>query len=140
MRRHQAFGLFWLLGCLLWLGLLAGCQNLKQATLYYADGSGNSYLITPEPRLEYRPVTAAMSSSGVYDGGEPFQRVLTSVEHDQLVAVIQAGLTNQAVQIEARVMRSGQITVQHADQKFSVILQPDCAEQVAIETLLKSWR
>ncbi|WP_310483222.1 hypothetical protein [Chamaesiphon sp. VAR_48_metabat_403] len=36
----------------------------------YADGAGNSYIIDRQS-IDYRPITRAESSSGMYDGGTP---------------------------------------------------------------------
>lgn len=137
---HRVYRLILPICCLLLLSLITGCEKLKQATISYGDGSGNSYVITPEPRLEYLPIEPAMSSSGSYDGGEPVNRPLSAAEHDQILAVMRAGLENRAVHITDRVKMSGQIRVQHGDGNLAVVLKPGCAEQQAIETLLKSLR
>jgi hypothetical protein len=45
--------------------------NTENGPLFqYADGAANLYLLRADS-LEYRPVTPAESSTGIYSGGEP---------------------------------------------------------------------
>lgn len=133
----QRYGLL-LLGCFMFLQLL-GCTEMDNATVRYGDGSGNSYIISPKPtpQIMYQPVKPEFSSSGEYDGGTPVTHKLTAAEHNQILAVLRAALENPAVHITQRVKMSGLISIKSSDKEASFILKPGCAEQQAIEKLLK---
>jgi len=131
-----------LIGGLLGFGLmLAGCKK-DNLSVKYADGSGNLYVIIsqPRPHLSYRPVSPALSSSGIYHGGEPVERNLEPTQIQALRVRLEAALKNQNVHIQHRVKMSGALEVYSDEQTFSVILSPGCAEQVALEKLLQTLK
>jgi hypothetical protein len=51
----------------------------------YADGAGNSYIIDRQS-IEYRPITRAESSSGMYDGGTPRKVKIDARQYQELAA------------------------------------------------------
>lgn len=123
--------------------LLWGCKEMKNATLRYADGSGNSYIVSPRPtpQLMYQPVKPAFSSSGMYDGGEPLTRKLTPTEHGRILELVRAALENTSVHIKDRVKMSGAIHVKpEQGEEVSVILKPGCTEQTNLESYLNDLR
>ncbi len=64
----------------------------------YSDGAGNSYQLDPSSlNLIYIPVKATDSSSGTYDGGPSWSRVITKEQSDTLVATFAeaVGATDQ---------------------------------------------
>lgn len=125
---------------LLSLFLLTGCDEMRNAMLIYADGSGNVYRVTPEPKatISYDPIKPANSSSGTYDGGEPVADLpLNKADHDRILAAVRAAVLNRKVHIEDRVMMSGAVTIRQGDKDTNFILRPGCAEQKTLETALK---
>jgi len=106
-------------------------------TVYkYSDGSGNTYIIAQQT-IEYQPVVAEFSSSGIYSGGEPVKRELSESEYAEMTALFNQAIRNPAAHVDHRVMRSGLIVVESGDGVKNFILKPDAEEQVRIDTCLK---
>ncbi|HEY9843568.1 MAG TPA: hypothetical protein V6D23_24065 [Candidatus Obscuribacterales bacterium] len=112
---------------------------MEKATILYADGSANSYLLTPkpEPQIEYSPVKPEFSSTGTYDGGEPVTRKISREQHQRILEAVRAALENKAVHIKDRIKMSGLVRVKTDEGEVTVILTPGCAEQKALEQALK---
>ncbi|TFG59235.1 MAG: hypothetical protein E4H36_14190 [Spirochaetales bacterium] len=76
----------------------------KENPMYtVADGSGNVYRFDGEV-LSYNPVKAAESSSGVYDGGEPYSRTLSPADSADLTALLEECLEKSPAESGARPM------------------------------------
>ena len=125
--------------CCFTLFNLLGCKDMEKATILYADGSANSYLLTPkpEPQIEYSPVKPEFSSTGTYDGGEPVTRKISREQHQRILEAVRAALENKAVHIKDRIKMSGLVRVKTDEGEVTVILTPGCAEQKALEQALK---
>lgn len=102
-------------------------------TYKYADGNGNVFIISATT-LEYQPVKAAESSSGVYSGGEPKTISLTSDQYSAIRAAFEKAIANTVNHIPARIKMSGAITA--TDQK-NYFLSPGCDEMKELEYLLR---
>lgn len=104
----------------------------------YADGSGNVYEIgaSQTRTLEYKPVKPEFSSSGIYDGGEAFSLVLSQQEYESLVSVLEKAISAKQHQIADRVMMSGMIIMDQGNKQERFILEPGCAELLAVEEVL----
>jgi hypothetical protein len=107
---------------------------MSELTYYsYADGSGNTYVITRD-RLEYIPVKPKEGSSFQYSGGNPASTTLSEAEFNGLVQLFEKFLQQTEVHTETRVMMSALI-VRHADaDQRQAILRPGCREILIIET------
>ncbi len=140
MRSIQRMGIFAILILTICL-IFTGCDD-KKMTLNYADGSGNLYIVQshPVPHLSYQPIQPASSSSGMYTGGDPVERDLNPADYQALTEKVQAALSNKAVHITDRIKMSGALELQGEGQSVSVILKPGCAEQLALENLLKQLK
>lgn len=119
-----------------------GSIDLMQNTevIYtYADGSGNTYILTEQNRkmLEYIPIKAKESSSGVYDGGSPVKKQITDEQYAAILSAIEKAIQNKSIHIEQREMRSGYIKVQKDSEKSVYIIAPNTVEQFEIERVLK---
>lgn len=75
----------------------------------YSDGFGNQYLLM-ESILTYNPMTAEMSSSGTYSGGEPFEIELAKMDMIKLIDVFERAFWAEQDQSEMRTMGSGSLT------------------------------
>jgi len=104
----------------------------------YADGSGNVTIVkSGKPHaIEYAPVKPETSSSGLYDGGEPYSGTLTDGEYKVLRDLALAALNDSKNAIPDRIMGSGYLTVHASDQAQDVILAPEAASRKALEAAL----
>jgi hypothetical protein len=109
-------------------------------TYAYADGSGNVYEIgsSDTRTLEYKPVRAATSSSGTYDGGAAFSKVLPEESYGPLVDALEKGVAANEQHIAKREMMSGVIRVNDGKQQRTYFLAPRSAAMMTIERSLKS--
>jgi hypothetical protein len=114
-------------------------QAVVAQTFSYSDGSGNSYSFDQGTRkLIYAPVTPAMSSSGIYDGGPPWQRELS----EQEISVLQDLLKNAEMATDQhqaeRAKGTGQLQMSGGEKL--VILKMSSPLRTEIEATLKSLK
>lgn len=102
----------------------------------YADGNGNLYTIS-STTITYAPVKPEESSSGVYSGGEPKTRNITSEQFEAFHILMNNAISNTSTHINERVKMSGVISVVVGKERKQYILQPGCADLTAIELFLK---
>jgi hypothetical protein len=107
--------------------------------IVYADGSGNTYIITDTKgkAIEYVSVKPAVSSSGIYDGGRYIKKKLSVAVFSRIHDAITTALDNTQAHARDRVMGSGLIAAEEGGKERSCILKPGATERDAIETLLK---
>ncbi len=115
------------------------CEDKKMEKIIYADGSNNSYIITmgEKNQLKYNPMTAKMSSSGSYSGGDPKSINISSDELAKIKDLILKAVKNKDAHIKNRMMTSGQISIYNKEKVESYILAPSSKEKMEIEELLK---
>jgi hypothetical protein len=107
---------------------------MSELTYYkYADGSGNTYVITRD-KLEYIPVKPKESSSFQYSGGNPALAILSESQFDNLAQLLETLLKKTDVHTENRVMMSGLIIRHTGMDQQQAILRPGCREILIIET------
>ncbi len=108
-------------------------------TYTYSDGSGNTYIIQNEPSkiIEYNPVKPRYSSSGVYDGGAPTMKKISSDQYKQITSILNDAIDNKESHIENRIKTSGMITKKEYEREQIIFLSNTSKELVEIETLLK---
>lgn len=122
---------------LLLLTVMTQCKSRPVIEYSYFDGSGNHYLLNVEKlTLEYNPVIPAMSSSGVYSGGEPFRIQLGSARFEELESALFRAVSYKLYHSENRVMGSGMIRIKYADSSDVYILTPEAPVRLEIERLL----
>lgn len=117
----------------------AKLTNLQLNQPYrYHDGSNNIWLIGPKS-ITYQPITPAMSSSGTYSGGKPYQKLITAEQYRALENLLIAGIKNKAIHQEGRLMGSGLIVELVTNNLVlgRYQLPMHSAEKVAIESWLK---
>lgn len=119
------------------LSLLSTCEQPEQAVIRYADGNGNLYTIQ-DLRIDYAPVRAAMSSSGLYDGGQPQSAPVSRAQLRalfQLIDEVQARPGDHAAQREKG---TGRLEVSKGETSESLLLTWRSASQQELEERLKA--
>lgn len=113
--------------------IFSGCMNSSKKHYEYADGNANRYVLTPDS-LQYIPVLAQESSSGMYSGGQP--KVVTISIDD--FEVLESHLKNLVKRVELhstnRMKMSG--LIKDKDSQKAVIIKP-CPELTALDSLLQ---
>lgn len=124
--------------CMFFFLIAAGflfAQEEKVVIRYlYSDGNNNRYWIQGDT-IRYIPVKSEYSSSGLYDGGEPFFCVVDPEELTPLIQLLEQALANTSFHIKERWKGSPTIMRAYAPAK-EVILHPYAKEKTLIETLL----
>lgn len=115
--------------------LVMSCSEELPMEFIYADGSGNTYVLK-EDILSYNPVKPEMSSSGIYDGGEPVHYTLSPEEKEALLKAARAALRETSSHIDNRLMGSGQLTLLSANKETTVILSAESTAKNDLEAVL----
>jgi hypothetical protein len=116
--------------------------NLPHNVLYrYHDGANNVWSIGNQ-KIVYQPVTPAMSSSGIYSGGEPFEKVISETQFTEIEALLKAGVANKTIHENSRLKGSGMIVELLTDALAggTYLLPMRSAEKEAIESWLKQLK
>ena len=96
--------------------------------LTYYDGSGNTYLVRHNSdeaaiHFKYRPIQPAMSSSGVYSGGDPVECELNEDQTQDLWQQVRQMASDTSVHIEKRIMGSGAFSLSTPDGKQAFLIK-----------------
>lgn len=116
--------------------------NLPHNFVYrYHDGANNVWSIGPQ-KIIYQPVTPAMSSSGTYSGGEPFEKVISEAQFTEIEALLKAGVSNKSIHEASRLKGSGMIVELLTDALAggTYFLPMRSAEKTAIEAWFKQLK
>ena len=115
----------------------AAPAKLAARAVGYGDGAGNSYALDGATlNLSYKPVTAAESSSGTYNGGAPWSHAITQAQYDALLATVDRAIAATAEQTPDRSKGTGIIRYGASQQ---VILNMTSPIRKALETQLKTF-
>ncbi|NJO88926.1 MAG: hypothetical protein HC831_08195 [Chloroflexia bacterium] len=106
-------------------------------TLEYSDGNGNYYKITVDSII-YNPITKEMSSSGLYDGGDPVEKSITKVEFLAIRNEFEAIFNKKEIHIQHRMKTSGRLAVNKGQSNEKQVIIKRSDEQEKLEKLLKS--
>lgn len=112
--------------------------NLPHNVVYrYHDGANNVWSIGPK-KIVYHPVTPAMSSTGTYSGGEPFEKTISETQFSEIEALLNAGVANKTIHENSRLKGSGMIVELLTDALVggTYFLPMRSEEKEAIETWL----
>lgn len=104
----------------------------------YSDGSGNTYIVTPNS-IEYKPVTPQLSSSGFYNGGTYKKKEISEAEYKNITDIINEAISDTRILITNRVMGSGQIKIQDNNNISVYILKPNEEMKNKIEKYLLNF-
>ena len=126
------------LALLLSVVLYASCNSQDIASIQYADGNNNTYVITADS-IKYHPVTRAESSSGEYDGGDPAEARIMKADYEELSALISALAKDSMAHAESRMMGTGLVVVEDKNgKKEKYVIKPSEQRLEILEDLLKS--
>ena len=103
-------------------------------SLRFDDGSHNVTQVQKDGAdqpiaLVYRPMTAARSSSGAYDGGAPAARTLSAEDADALWTLAKQLQADPATHTDLRSMGTGQITWTTPEGQVQWTLTPEAASR-----------
>jgi hypothetical protein len=110
--------------------------NLPHDFVYrYHDGANNVWSIGPQ-KVVYQPVTPAMSSSGIYSGGKPFEKAISAAQFKEIEDLLKAGVANKTIHEDSRLKGSGMIIELITDTMIgsTYLLPMRSAEKEAIES------
>ena len=74
----------------------------------YADGNGSVYFIS-NSSLEFKPITAKESSSGIFNAGEPFKIKIELTQFEFLKSVFEKSINNKIGQTGQRNKGTGKL-------------------------------
>jgi hypothetical protein len=74
----------------------------------YVDGNGSSYSITSDS-IEFKPIPAKESSSGMFNAGEPFKIKIEKAQFDFLKQVFEKSINNKIGQTDQRSKGTGKL-------------------------------
>lgn len=118
------------------IGLLFCTTINAQAISYeYVDGSGNVYRLSPS-LIDYEPVQAEFSSSGIYSGGKAVKKSLHPDEYEKISHILHAAINNDAIHIKNRLMGSGMIVIRQQTNRTIILLAQNAKEKIHLEALL----
>lgn len=120
------------------LTLLSTCEQPEQAVIRYADGNGNRYTVQ-DLHIDYAPMTAAMSSSGVYDGGQPQSAPVSRSQVQKLIHLLEKIQAKTDDHVAQREKGTGLLEVSTSGKTESVLLKWRSESQQEVEGLLKEW-
>lgn len=84
--------------------------NHAHWTYIYTDGNNNRWYISPQ-KLEYRPVFAPESGSGIYSGGKPFTITLKPSQYQELIALFKVANSSRVHQRDSREKGDSALTI-----------------------------
>ena len=114
----------------------AAPAKLAARSFSYGDGAGNNYQLDGATlTVGYKPITAAESSSGTYNGGPAWSHTLTQAQYDALVATLDRGVAATAEQTGERGKGTGLIGYGASQQAILKMSSPIRKE---LETQLKA--
>jgi hypothetical protein len=110
--------------------------KLVARSFSYGDGAGNSYELDGATlTVAYKPITAAESSTGTYNGGPAWSHTITQTQYDALVATLDRGIAATAEQTGERGKGTGLILYGASQQAILKMSSPIRKE---LETQLKA--
>lgn len=107
--------------------------NINKIIFKYSDGNGNSYKII-KGNIFFQPIRGEMSSSGLYNGGEPVQNKITRKDVKKVYRVFESIFKNKKIQIPTRIKTSGLLSMQEkgGDKKVIIIKKSEEQKQLAL--------
>ncbi len=110
-------------------------QVINMDRLDYLDGNGNKYSITPVSII-YDPITAAESSTGMYDGGEPYTISISVIEFEILQETAMNCINKKEGIIENRIKGSGMLIIEPGNKIF--IFDMNSTQRAELENTIQS--
>ncbi|MEN8120279.1 MAG: hypothetical protein ABFS35_08030 [Bacteroidota bacterium] len=111
-------------------------KNINNMVFEYSDGNGNLYIVTQDS-IFFQPVSKQMSSSGLYDGGEPSKNKITQKDFKKVYLEFESIFKNDIIQIPNRIKTSGLLIIREVGTKKKVFIIKKSDEQRNLESMLK---
>lgn len=105
----------------------------------YIDGTGNTYQVR-DNHLKYLPMTAELSSSGTYDGRDPWSRELSKIDLMRIVDILERAIWSSSDQIVNREMGSGTISKTLGDERTVIYLRRTSESNNEVQDLMTSFK
>lgn len=105
----------------------------------YVDPNNNRYIIENKKEnalIHYIPVQARQSSSGVYDGGKPFKKVISIKTYLELKTVLDKGFKSKEDHEKQRKMGTAIIRITKSGKTDFVLLAFDSKSRKDIDQFL----
>ena len=103
----------------------------------FIDGSGNKYTLYNQI-LSYSPIKPRQSSSGIYDGGDPFERTLSKMDVLKLIDVFERSIWSDQDHSATRLMGCGTLLKELGGQSSSIYIKMNSNSLKEIEEKLAS--
>lgn len=122
------------IGCIL---LFTQCKDEKLKMNYtYIDQNNNRYYIS-QFNIDYRPIKASESSSGIYSGGDEASVSVSEEKYNEVVTIAEEFLTNKDNEnIKREMLTSVLYSKDQHDNKRKVVLRSS-EKRTKLENLLK---
>ena len=105
----------------------------------YFDGAGNKYEIK-DLKLTYTPIKKEESSSGTYDGGDPYTKELTKLDLVKFIDVFERAIWNEKDHSPKREMGCGTIRKYfNTDLISNIYLRRNSSLNIEIMTLINQF-
>jgi hypothetical protein len=110
--------------------------NNNDTVYTYYDAARNKYVLNGN-KLEYIPIKANESSSGIYSGGTYASKVLTEKDTQELEQLFKAALANKKAQTNKNIKPNAAVEINNGNKKISFILKVTAAINISLNNFLK---
>ncbi len=105
-------------------------------TYTYYDAARNKYVLNGN-ELEYIPVNAKESSSGMYSGGTYESKLLTEKNYKELTQLFNAALVDKKAQTNKNIKPNAAVEISVGNKKINFLLKSTSAINKSINNFLK---
>lgn len=110
--------------------------NSNTDTVYtYYDAARNKYVLKGN-ELEYTPVKASESSSGIYSGGIYSSKVITEKESQEVVKLFKAALSNKKAQTNKNIKPNAAVEIDAGNKKINFLLKSAAVINISLNNFL----
>ena len=123
-----------------WNKKSAKCQqqlNAFNGVFVYHDGNANKCTLLRNV-LEYYPIKAAESSSGIYDGGKAFKKTLDAVQQKKLLDLFKRLLTDKNGHTTKNIKPNCSIKLEEEEGNETIIIRATNKTNIEVLTFLKN--
>ena len=96
-------------------------NNITDTIFTYFDGARNKYILKAN-ELEYIPVNARESSSGIYNGGTYESTLITKKENKHLVELFEKAVKNKKAHSIKNIKPNAAVEISTTNKKISFLL------------------
>ncbi len=121
--------------------MLVACTNVHanshfDTTYTYYDAARNKYVLNGN-KLEYIPVKASESSSGMYSGGTYESKLLIEKENKELIQLFNAALANKNAQTNKNIKPNAAVEISVGNKNLNFLLKSTSVINKSINNFLK---